>query len=227
MTTHLLSPLLYVGFYRAMRRIPPCPHSETMKRLRMWHNVGLSTYSLITLGCVVVGLWSTPKTNTLHSSVCDPFPDSRWLDVAFVSFLYSKYWEWIDTLFLHLAGRPVSWLQLTHHASTALLVHINIHDNGVTQYSSHIVVPVVTNCMAHVPMYWYFAFPKGILRTHAKHITTFQIVQHVLCIVTILYTATQDCRVNTHSHHVSLSLYVMYLFFFAHFYRARYSAKEP
>ena len=46
-------------------------------------------------------------------------------------------------------------------------------------------------------------------------------------VVTILYTATQDCRVNTHSHHVSLSLYVMYLLFFAHFYRARYSAKEP
>lgn len=38
-------------------------------------------------------------------------------------FLWSKYWEWLDTLFLHLSGKPISQLQYTHHMSTAMLVY--------------------------------------------------------------------------------------------------------
>ncbi|CAN0325774.1 unnamed protein product, partial [Hapterophycus canaliculatus] len=38
----------------------------------------------------------------------------------------SKYWEWFDTALLVAKGKPVSWLQYTHHASTAILTALNM-----------------------------------------------------------------------------------------------------
>lgn len=38
----------------------------------------------------------------------------------------SKAWEWFDTALLVAKGKPVSWLQYTHHASTAILTALNM-----------------------------------------------------------------------------------------------------
>lgn len=38
----------------------------------------------------------------------------------------SKAWEWFDTALLVAKGKPVSWLQYTHHGSTAILTALNM-----------------------------------------------------------------------------------------------------
>ena len=48
----------------------------------------------------------------------------------------SKAWEWFDTALLVAKGKPVSWLQYSHHASTGFLTSLNmVSPDCFIQYS--------------------------------------------------------------------------------------------
>ena len=134
-------------------------------------------------------------------------------------FLYSKYLEWGDTLFLHLSGKPITMLQYTHHMTTSFLVYTNMYE----YISPHLFIFQATNCFVHVPMYWYFAFPNGFFRKFKKIITQIQIVQHVICLITIVYTMNlNNCEQNIYGNQTGLFMYMMYLFYFSIFYIKTY-----
>ena len=131
-------------------------------------------------------------------------------------FLWSKYVEWGDTLFLHLSGKPISMLQYTHHMSTAVLTYVGFDR---TIISPHAMVFVGSNTLVHIPMYWYFAFPKGFLHKYRKLITQSQIVQHIGCLGVIIYTSKIDnCEQAEYGNVFGLAMYSMYLFYFGVFY---------
>ena len=69
---------------------------------------------------------------------------------------------------------------------------INRNLNLEKYISPSIFVFQALNCFVHVPMYWYFAFPKGLLYKDRKMITQAQIIQHVLCLITVFFTMTKD-----------------------------------
>ena len=149
-----------------------------------------------------------------------------WCIPAHTTFLYSKYWEWLDTLFLVLSGRAVSWLQYTHHMSTAILVSTG----GADVYAPVSIIPAWLNCAVHVPMYWYFAYPRGALRPYAPWITRAQILQHVavvgLCSYANFrqYLGDGDCyNGDKYMAELGLVLYAMYLAFFVAFYARRFA----
>ena len=227
---HLVSPFLYMGFVWILQRSPTCPKSQTMLWLRWLHNLGLSIASAVMLGSGLMGLArDTPKTESLHALICEPINISnpivrQYTQFANHAFLYSKYWEWFDTVFLHLGGRAISTLQYTHHMSTAFLVATNTSD----MYSPSWVIFCSLNCFVHVPMYWYFAYPKGALRPFAAWITRIQIIQHIICIGVSAYAnyriyAHDDCyHGSRHGIQFALALYGMYLFYFTTFYISRY-----
>jgi len=198
--------------------------------LRWAHNIGLSIASAIMLGSTIIAFaLDTPKTESIHDMMCTPIniidpTICQYIQFSYYTFLYSKYWEWLDTVFLHLGGRKISILQYTHHMSTAFLVAIN----GSDIYSPAFVPFFSLNCFVHIPMYWYFAYPKGSLRPYAIWITRIQIIQHVVCICTsayvnyIIYAHDTCYHGSRYGIQIALALYGMYLFYFVTFYISRY-----
>jgi len=223
---HILSPFVYMGFvYLITRTISPCPNSGIMKFARKYHNVGLSILSAAMLGIVIIGSLYDQKFDDIHSTICKPHSDHNdWIVLAGTIFLYSKYLEWGDTLFLHLSGKPISMLQYTHHMSTALLVYVVTIDG--------VIVPATPtflgiNCLVHIPMYWYFAFPRGSLYPFRRMITQSQIVQHVICIAFTGYSfVADDCSDGFVGRVFIVVMYSMYLIFFTQFYIVSYMKKK-
>ena len=219
---HTASPFLYILFVKCITQLNPCPKSKIMRTCRKYHNINLSILSGLMLGGIVTGNIRSDKMSSVYDIVCKPY-DGNWFVMASTNvFLYSKYLEWGDTLFLHLSGRPISTLQYTHHMTTGWLMYMNMVDYP----SPHLIVYIGLNCFVHVPMYWYFAYPKGILLPFRQLITQSQIIQHVICLCTALYVYHHDCDSNEYGHHCGFAMYSMYLFYFGLFYVNSYMKKK-
>ena len=107
--------------------------------------------------------------------------------------------------------------------STAILVYVNIYQ-GIESY---IYVPLSLNCFVHIFMYWYFAYPKGVLVKFRKIITMSQIIQHVSVLYIAIYVRYSDnCKINNYSNGLTIMLYSMYFYYFTIFYIVTYFKKE-
>lgn len=214
---HLSSPLLYVGYVYVLQKLPSCPNNSLMKFCRTAHNINLSLLSAAMFILYFIGQVQVDKINTLDDLLCKPYEYNWYVNMAGYAFLYSKYIEWGDTLFLQLSGKPISMLQYTHHMSTAILTYVGF---TMTEISPNAFVFLATNTFVHTPMYWYFAYPKGWLHKYRRMITQSQIVQHIICITTLIYTKSrgEDCIQSKYANELALALYSMYLFYFVSFY---------
>ena len=216
---HILSPLLYTCFVKCILYIPPCPSSRVMITCRKYHNIILSLLSLLMFIGIFIANIQTNELYNLQSLLCSPYDNNRYAIITTKAFLYSKYLEWGDTLFIHLSGKHISQLQYTNHLSTAFLMYMNMVD----YLSPHLFVFISLNCLVHIMMYWYFAYPRGVLKLFRKAITQLQITQHIICIITIIYTSfLQNCYQNNYGNLFGFVLYMMYLSYFCIFYRKVY-----
>jgi len=223
-TIHLSSPLLYMLFVYMIQFINPIPTNKTMIFFRKWHNINLSAVSLLMFIFCNVGQYQTGKFDSLNAFLCKPYDANPIAYYSGLAFLYSKYLEWVDTLFLQLSGKPITMLQYTHHMSTAFFTYVGIRNNLVSPFG---YVPTALNCFVHVFMYWYFAFPRGSLHPYRQLITISQIVQHIICILTMIYIKLLDnCEQNGWTVELGLAMYFMYLFYFASFYMQSYKNKS-
>jgi hypothetical protein len=220
---HLLSPFIYASCVKALDFVPRCPDSSLMKSIRRFHNIILSVLSGLMFLGITVGTYQSGKFNSWDAFLCQAYPANAFVELSFTAFLYSKYLEWGDTLFLHLSGKAISQLQYTHHMSTAILVQLNRSPN----ISPFIYTFMASNCLVHLPMYWYFAYPKGFLYPYRKMITQSQIVQHIACVTTVVYTYfKEDCAQNGYGLYATGALYCMYLFYFSVFYLNTYYSRK-
>lgn len=91
--------------------------------------------------------------------------------LANLLYLLSKIWEWGDTYFLVLTGKPVIFLHFFHHMTTFTMAALT-HNFPVGGYC-------FINCAVHVVMYAHYAFP---VRWARWMITSFQLLQFVAVI---------------------------------------------
>ena len=219
---HLISPFLFCLYVECIKKIPPIPKNKFMLTCRKYHNITLSIYSGLSLLSILIITYNNSKFNSIHDLLCKPYEESYFTTIIFQLFLYSKYFEWGDTLYLHLSGKKITNLQYTHHMSTAFLTYIGIQ-NFLNPSSS---VALFTNTFVHTPMYWYFAYPKGVLQPYKKLITQLQILQHIICLYgityLIIYKNDTTCIQNPYSCEIGLSLYTIYFLFFLSFYLFKY-----
>lgn len=218
-----LSPLLYMVFVEFCKHYLPrrtAENAKTIDMIRQLHNIGLAAASLYLCVGIAIAAYQSNKFASFDNLLCMRFNNEP---VAYPFgwwFYVSKYWEWLDTAFLIIGGKEVSWLQYTHHMSTAILVYVNIHPI----FSALSFTTGFLNTFVHIFMYYYFAYPKGIMRNFRKLITRTQILQHVLCLASILYMYSNldNCYTTKSGLELALGLYIMYLVFFTLFYIAQY-----
>ena len=221
MSIHLFSPVLYAVFVHSLQMLPQIPNSSVMSFFRQLHNINLSVWSGIILFLAIAGQFQESKFSSSTAFLCDSYNENTLMYISTQLFLWSKYVEWGDTLFLHLSGKPISMLQYTHHMSTAALTYVAFDR---TIISPHAMVFVGSNTLVHIPMYWYFAFPKGFLHKYRKLITQSQIVQHIGCLGVIIYTSIiDDCEQAEYVNVFGFAMYSMYLFYFGLFYINTYN----
>jgi hypothetical protein len=224
-TIHLTSPLLYMLFVYLIQFCPPIPSNCFMIFFRKLHNINLSVVSLLMFIGITIGQLQTGKFDSLDALLCKSYGDNQFAYYSALAFLYSKYLEWGDTFFLQLGGKPISMLQYTHHMSTAFLTYFAVNHGIVTPL---LYVQMTMNCVIHVFMYWYFAFPTGGLHRYRKLITSSQITQHIISLVSLVYVKMNEvtCPQNQLILELGIALYGMYLFYFMAFYVQSYNSKK-
>jgi hypothetical protein len=86
----------------------------------------------------------------------------------------SKYWEYLDTVFLIVAGKPVSFLQWFHHLGAGLVLWVLVRYEN-----AEIWIFIVFNSFIHTLMYTYYAASvRGVNLTLVKWMMTLlQILQ--------------------------------------------------
>eukprot|EP00461_Guttulinopsis_vulgaris_P000695 UN00695 len=148
-----------------------------------WHYALLCLYSLIACVGTAYLMFSRGEFTDLNGFFCNEVPD--WYRLLSISFMFSKYWEWIDTAILVWNGKTlqqIGFLHFYHHMTTVFLFLFTMNFPGTDK------IGLLLNGFVHTLMYYHYAFrlPKAF----RPLITIAQIIQLFL---------------GTLSHHINIT----------------------
>ncbi|KAF7592489.1 hypothetical protein BBP40_012779, partial [Aspergillus hancockii] len=148
-----------------------------LRSLFLVHNFYLTAISAILLALYIEELLPTIARNGIFHAICHP--DGGWTQhlVALYYLTYlTKYLELLDTIFLFLKKKPLTFLHCYHHGATAVLCYTQLLGNTAVSW-----VPITLNLLVHVLMYWYyFQRARGLRIWWKEWVTRLQIIQFIV-----------------------------------------------
>lgn len=211
-----------------MKDIP----SFKLQTLFKIHNALLSAGSLALLLLIAEEVVSVRMNFGAYDSMCAPSAWTDRLEFYYIINYYFKYYEFLDTLFLVLKKKPLTFLHVFHHASTALLAFVQLNGNLSPSWT---VVSI--NLLVHVVMYYYYyATAGGAKFWWKKYLTTMQIMQFIIDLSIFYFCLYQhyvhkyfpalphfgDCSGSEPAALFGCALLTSYLLLFVDFYMRTY-----
>lgn len=189
--------------------------------LTKFHNVGMCLISAVLLALLGVASSGDNRFSDVDTLVCHrPGPNVGLLPFAVYLFYLSKVLTFVDTMLLIGGRKRVAWLHVVHHSLTMVTVWQGMNSRMPTE-----VVNMGLNCMAHVLLYLYFAYPAKSLR---PLLTGAQLVQFGVGLASVAYNLSQryvvgqacDGTLTGEVHGVAV--YALFLTLFGRFFYVRY-----
>jgi stearoyl-CoA desaturase (delta-9 desaturase) len=150
---------------------------------------------------------------------------------GYVVFLFnlSKIPEMVDTLFIVLRKKELTFLHVFHHLSVAIYCYSTLYYPPPLGYWYALM-----NTFVHGVMYGYFAFDKEIKRYtnfNPMYLTILQILQMAwglsLNVVYLTLPTTQFDFITNYNAVYGISMYGSYLYLFCAFFAQKYKFKTP
>jgi len=217
----------YLQHFMRNRTSPP------LKLLVLIHNLFLCVAS----GALALFLMSTlyamhesdPEEYGVLRLYCNLNLDDQRGTLSFIYYLNHllKYYELIDTVFLTLKHKPLTFLHCYHHPATLVLTWGQLVDSTGMQW-----VVILLNLYVHTIMYFYYAMATLRIRMPWKKIVTIgQITQFVLDLIAcysawVIHVVFGTCFGCDRGAAAGCFILTSYLYLFIDFYDETYNKKK-
>eukprot|EP01083_Nonionella_stella_P294881 1002220_1 len=207
--------------------------SPPLKYLILFHNIFLCVASASLAAFLMITVYSfhekSPNEYNAFRIYCGlNFNDQKGAltFIFYVNYLL-KYYELLDTIFLSLKHKPLSFLHCYHHPATLVLTWGQLVDSTGVQW-----FVILLNLYVHTAMYFYYAMATLRIRMPWKKLVTImQIVQFILDLIGcyfawMAYNLYGRCSGHNRGAIVGCFILTSYLYLFVDFYDETYNKKK-